>query len=124
MKKQIKKADLILIASLFVIAVIALGVRIYTQNIKHPELEILVNSQYYGTYSLSKDQTIEIGETNVCEIKDGQVRMIDATCPDHLCMEFNAIDKNGGNIICLPNQVILHIVNAELPEDAVDTVAE
>ena len=118
--KAIKKADIILIAALALSAIVMLIIRILTQKIPEPELEIQVGNEYYGTYSLDEDQVIKINDTNVCEIKDGKVTMIKASCPDHLCMEFRAIDKTGGSIICLPNQVILHIVNAEKAADAVD----
>ena len=45
--------------------------------------------------------------TNVCEIKDGKVTMIEATCPDHYCMKQKAVDEHGGSIICLPNKVVI-----------------
>ena len=53
----------------------------------HGSIRITVDGKEYGTYSLEKDQTIKINDTNVCEIKDGQARMISAQCPDHLCNE-------------------------------------
>lgn len=70
-------------------------------------IRITVNGTEYGTYSLSKDQTININNTNICEIKNGKAKMISATCPDHLCINQKAIDKSGGLIICLPNKVVI-----------------
>lgn len=70
-------------------------------------IRITVNGEEYGIYSLSEDQIISIGETNVCQIKDGRAFMIEATCPDHLCMEQNAVDGTGGTIVCLPNKVVI-----------------
>lgn len=49
------------------------------------QLRITVAGDEYGTYSLEKEQTIKIQDTNVCEIKDGKVTMISAQCPDQLC---------------------------------------
>lgn len=80
-------------------------------------LVIEVNGKEYGNYSLDKDQVIEINETNVCEIKDGIVRMISAKCPDHLCIKQSAVDKKGGTIVCLPNKVVLEIVNTQNDTD-------
>ena len=60
--------------------------------------------------TLKKKEFIFIGGiliTNVCEIKDGQARMISAQCPDHLCMKQKAIDEKGGTIVCLPNKVVI-----------------
>ena len=73
----------------------------------HGSIRITVDGKEYGTYSLEKDQTIKINDTNVCEIKDGQARMISAQCPDHLCMKQKAIDEKGGTIVCLPNKVVI-----------------
>ena len=70
-------------------------------------VRITVAGKEYGTYSLSKDQVISIGDTNRCEIKDGEIKMIWADCPDHLCMKQHAIDSKGGTIVCLPNKVVI-----------------
>lgn len=71
-------------------------------------IRITVDGEEYGTYSLSKDQIIPIGTTNVCEIKNGAVRMIEADCPDQLCIHQTPIDAtHRGSIICLPNKVII-----------------
>ena len=66
----------------------------------HNTIRITVDGKEFGTYSLSQDQIIHIGDTNVCEIKDGKVTMIEATCPDHYCMKQKAVDEHGGSIIC------------------------
>ena len=73
---------------------------------QYGSIRITVNGERYGNYSLAVDQVIPIGDTNVCEIRDGQVRMIEANCPDHLCMK-QSIDSRGGTIVCLPNKVVI-----------------
>lgn len=85
-------------------------------------LEITVGGELYGTYSLSEDQTIEIGEGNTCRIEDGRASMIWADCPDQICVHHSSIGKDGGNIVCLPNQVFLSVMDGQ--KDApVDSVA-
>ena len=74
----------------------------------HGTIQITVNGELYGTYSLTEDQVIRIGDTNVCEIKNGQVKMTEADCPDHLCMKQPAVGSAGGYIVCLPNRVVIH----------------
>lgn len=73
----------------------------------HKQIRIEKDGEEYGTYSLDEDQVISIGTTNVCEIKDGKVRMIRADCPDHLCIRQGAIGADGGIIVCLPNKVVI-----------------
>ena len=92
----------------------------------HGSIRITVDGKEYGTYSLEKDQTIKINDTNVCEIKDGQARMISAQCPDHLCMKQKAIDEKGGTIVCLPNKVVIEgeksIDSKKTDEPVIDAV--
>lgn len=103
----LKKKEVALIAFLTAAALLLWGgLTIHSKN-KNEMIHITVDGEEYGTWSLSKDGTIKIGETNVCEIKDGKVRMIKADCPDHLCMKQAPVDKNGGMIACLPNKVII-----------------
>ena len=114
---RICRNDIFLIAGLALISVILLIIPIVTaEKPDSPALLIRVDGEEYGTYPLKEDRTIEIGDSNVCEIRDGEVKMISADCPDRLCLHMNAIDENGGTIVCLPNKIVLSIVNAEEPE--------
>lgn len=95
------------IAGILILAgVLWLGFQIAGKR-SHNMIRITVDGKEFGTYSLSQDQIIHIGDTNVCEIKDGKVTMIEATCPDHYCMKQKAVDEHGGSIICLPNKVVI-----------------
>ena len=85
----------------------SLGWNILFYKGQYGSITITVDGEEYGTYSLGKDQTISINDTNVCEIKDGKAHMISATCPDHLCMKQREIDEKGGTIVCLPNKVVI-----------------
>ena len=116
-----KKKETIFIASILVIAgILWLGFRISGQR-SHNTIRITVDGKEFGTYSLSKDQVIHIGDTNVCEIKDGKVTMIEATCPDHYCMKQKAVDEHGGSIICLPNKVVIEGKDSAEPSEAHDS---
>ena len=116
-----KKKEAIFIASILVIAgILGLGFRISRQR-SHNTIRITVDGKEFGTYSLSKDQVIHIGDTNVCEIKDGKVTMIEATCPDHYCMKQKAVDEHGGSIICLPNKVVIEGKDSAEPSESDDS---
>ena len=116
-----KKKEAIFIASILVIAgILGLGFRISGQRSRNT-IRITVDGKEFGTYSLSKDQVIHIGDTNVCEIKDGKVTMIEATCPDHYCMKQKAVDEHGGSIICLPNKVVIEGKDSAEPSESDDS---
>lgn len=91
---------------LVIAAVLWLGLNWFRRG-EYNTVRITVDGREYGTYSLSEDQIISIGNTNVCEIRNGEAKMIEADCPDHLCMKQRAIDSAGGTIVCLPNRVVI-----------------
>ena len=101
-----KKKESTFIAGILIFAVILwIGMYLIRRG-QYGSIHITVNGEVYGSYSLAEDRIIPIGDTNVCEIRDGQVRMIEADCPDHLCMK-QKIDSRGGAIVCLPNKVVI-----------------
>lgn len=73
-------------------------------------IRITVDGNEFGVFSLAKDRTIPIGDTNVCEIRDGKAHMVSASCPDQICIHQGYIDENGGVITCLPNRVVIQAV--------------
>ena len=82
---------------------------------------VKVDGVIQGTYSLSEDGRIEINDgTNVIEISNGKADMIEADCPDQLCVNQKAVSRNHENIICLPNKVVVEVESVEESEyDAV-----
>lgn len=102
-----KKKELTFIIGIVVFAVVLWGGMYLARCGHYGTIRITVNGEEYGTYSLAKDQVIKINDTNVCEIKNGEVKMTEADCPDHLCMKQKAVDNTGGTIVCLPNKVVI-----------------
>ena len=103
---KINKKDMILIGGVLLLALIFWLIPFINQkkdSLQKEEqqgmLKITVDGKQYGTYSLSKDRTIEINDTNICEIKDGKVTMTEADCPDKLCIHQKAISTKGGTIV-------------------------
>ena len=102
-----KKKELTFIIGIVVFAVVLWAGMYLARRGHYGTIRITVNGEEYGTYSLAKDQVIKINDTNVCEIKNGEVKMTEADCPDHLCMKQKAVDSTGGTIVCLPNKVVI-----------------
>lgn len=105
-----KKKDILLAAGICLFAVL---IWLFTQFFfpkDNQKIRITVDGEPYGEYVLAEDQKISIGETNICQIQNGKVRMIQANCPDQLCVHQKAVDGAGGTIVCLPNQVVIEAV--------------
>ena len=113
MEKLLRKSDIVLILSLLALAVgMLIAFTHASREIRTPRLQIIVNNELMGTYSLEEDQTIRVGESNICEIKGGQAWMSQADCPDQICVRSRPIGAGGGSIVCLPNRIVMKIVEA------------
>lgn len=108
------------IAGIAVLAVLIASVVTLTR----PEggtVEVYVDGRLEYSYPLNEDRTFEVrgGEGfNIVEIKDGRVRVTDADCKNGLCVKSVAISKNGQQIVCLPNRMIIVVRGGN--EDEVD----
>lgn len=109
-----KKNDVLLLILVIAVAAVILLMRIFIGD-KHPGyVTVRVNGEVLETFDLSIDQTIDInGGTNTIKIQDGEVDMISADCPDKLCVHQKPISANGENIVCLPNRLVVQIVNQD-----------
>ncbi|MCD8347216.1 MAG: NusG domain II-containing protein [Lachnospiraceae bacterium] len=116
-----KKADIKLVLIVGVVCVILLAFRYYEMD-TGASVVVEVYGEIYGTYSLNKDQTIEINDTNVLIIEDGEAYMSEASCPDGLCISQGHISASGTMIVCLPNRVVVQVVDAEAEDDGLDAV--
>ncbi len=112
-----KKNDLILMSIVVLIGLFSFGIVkwIQLQSTKEPIAQITMDGKIIGTYSLSENQIIYIPSkekwTNQFEIKDGVIYMLEANCPDEICVHHKPISKNGETIVCLPNKVVVVIKN-------------
>ena len=115
-----KKKDMILIAAVLAISLISFAAIKMTQKDGKEVIVTVEGKEVYKT-SIKKDQIYQIPEengTNVMQIKDGKVTMIEATCPDHYCIKQKAVDEHGGSIICLPNKVVIEGENTAEDSDS------
>lgn len=117
-----KKNDWIMAAAVLAVAFLFSGIQFAVNRNKSGIVEIQADGKFYGQYLLEEEQKITINETNEIEITDGSVEVIWADCPDQVCVNHKAISRKGESIICLPNQVVISIVDGE--ESGLDAVAD
>lgn len=106
-----KKNDFILIGCMILIAFAASVFWFFIETDEDAKVVVTVEGKSYGSYLLKEDTQINIKGTNILRIKDGQADMIDADCPDKLCVHQKPISKAGESIICLPHKIIVTIEN-------------
>lgn len=112
-----KKLDFVIIAVLMVLSFlpeILLGASI-GKGYNNTYAEITVAGKLYKNIPLSEhkgEETIELKTKdgiNIIEIKDNKIGIIDADCPDKVCMYPEYIDKPGQSLVCLPHRVMIEI---------------
>ena len=114
-----KKRDLILIASILIVA-IALFLVVEMTKEEGAGVTVKVDGIEVAEYSLAKNGTHSLnGGTNILVIEDGKAYLSDANCPDKLCVHQGKISMTGETITCLPNKLTVTVFGAEESVDLV-----
>ena len=112
------KNDIFLLSLLFILG-IALSVWVYIPSSQDNSiLEVRQNGQVQMRLALDENTEQKIsgedgdGITNRFRIQDGSVKMIQANCSDHTCINTKSIHNVGETIVCLPHRLVLAIVTS------------
>ena len=112
-----KKSDFVIIAVLMILSFlpeIILGASV-GKGFSNTYAEITISGKLYKTIPLSKhkgEETIELkakNGVNIIKIKDNKIGIIEADCPDKVCMNPEYIQKAGESLVCLPHKVMIEI---------------
>lgn len=126
-----KKFDKILILILLIIAATSGLIIKYNSSKKYDKkyAEIKVKGEIYKEVILDKSKPKEtmtiktdLGE-NVIEMANGGIRVVDADCPDRLCVKDGYKYNPGEVIVCLPHQVVIEIKGENNKSD-VDIISQ
>ena len=108
-----KKRDIILIAAILAVALTSL-LFIELGKEEGARVVVAVGRQEIATYSLYDNGTYSLNDgTNILCIEDGVAYLIDANCPDKLCVHQGKISKTNEVITCKPNKLTVTVKGAE-----------
>lgn len=127
-----KKKDLLFGAGIIIVALVMLLAMQLTRGEEGNQIQITLDGKIYGTYALSKDQTIEVKNGdfyNKVRIEDGKAYMKEANCPDGYCEEQGKISGHTQTLVCLPHKLVVEVLdNGEADtsdsEEVPDTIAK
>jgi hypothetical protein len=112
-----KRGDIV-IALLLLLAVVWFAFSLFTSDSDSHAgayAKIMVDGELFDTITLTDEvQQIEIKTNrgfNLLRVSNGGIEMIEADCPDQLCIGFGHIHKDNEKIVCLPNRVFVEIVD-------------
>ena len=74
-------------------------------------VEIVQDNEVLARFDLSQEQdriivVVYEGRSNRVEIKNHQIHIIEADCPDHTCIHMSWLDS-AAPIVCLPNHLVI-----------------
>lgn len=127
-----KRGDILLIVLVVVIAgafLVPKWLDSSESEINHNEkriAKITVDGKLLRTVELTEEeQEIEIKTDhgyNLLKVHDYGIEMIDADCPDKICLTFGFVKRNGGTIVCLPYKLIVEVQGVPEEGDDIDAI--
>ena len=110
MKIGLKKKDWVLIIIILCVAGLTVLVHTFIGGKGANRVVVKIEGAIQDTYSLSEEGDYEInGGTNILQIRNGKASMVEADCPDQLCVHQKPVSLNRESIICLPNMVVVEV---------------
>lgn len=75
------------------------------------KVEIVQDGKVLYQFELSQveNQTVEVeydGRVNTIQIQNSRIRMLEADCPDHTCIQMGWLNSSAP-IVCLPNHLVI-----------------
>lgn len=105
------KNDVFLIAALLLLGgALALLLRLTRRD--GGTVRVQADGETVMELPLSEDARIVLGEgehTNTLVIKDGAAQVMEASCPDQICVNHGAIRYAGESIVCLPHKLVVTV---------------
>ena len=107
---------------IFIIAVAAAAAVLYFSGLLAPKgggvwAVVYVDGEEVKRATLSAEYTEIPVETpwgeNLVVVSGGKADVIEADCPDKLCVKQGKISKNGETIVCLPHKLVVEIEGGE-----------
>lgn len=121
MSMRFQKGDLLAIAIVVALAVLAVLAFLPRQSGEAAVAQVYQDGRLVGTLPLDQDgcYTATGKYTNEIVVKNGAVSIAASTCPGQDCIHCGRISAAGRSIVCLPNGLEVRIVGIE---DGVDFV--
>ena len=125
MKKGVKTKTLILIVAIAAAAALLACVLILNSDRERHIARVTSGGKLIceidldavaGEYSFTVEYE---GGYNVITVKNGEICVSDADCPDHICMHYGWIKGSGAPIVCMPH----HLVISFEEDTEIDTIS-
>lgn len=110
--RRLKKGDFWLIGGLLFLAALLFACSAWWPKEPGATVCVMVDDKRYAVYPLGIDTEADILTPyghNRLVIRDGAARIVDADCPQQICVRRRAIRASGEVIVCLPHRVVVTV---------------
>lgn len=111
--KIMKKNEWILAAAVLLLAALSGAAYYFISSGGDAAVQIVEAGTVIQEYPLKEDRIVLLGnedaDYNILEIKDGKASMIEADCPDELCVRQKPVSRPGESIVCVPHKLVIQI---------------
>ncbi len=112
-----KKNEIIIIIGLLAISLIGIAAFYIIKATDSPlSVRVTRQGEVIGIFPLAEDHTETFTDTtgfNTLEISGGSAKMVDADCPDHICVKTYPISSPGETIVCLPHKLVVEVISGD-----------
>lgn len=103
--------DVLLVAGLLILGG-ALALFLYATRQAGGYVSVRVDGEPVMELPLGEDTRIVLGEgehTNTLVIENGAAQVVEASCPDQICVNQGAVRYAGESIVCLPHKLVVTV---------------
>ncbi len=112
MKKIVKKLDVLIV--IIVLTVALISALIINASFKQGKfVNVQVDGDIVAVLDLNENTQYDVVKNNIITntviVENGYVNVVDASCPDKICVNHKRINQTGESIVCLPNKVVITV---------------
>ena len=103
--------DVLLVAGLLILGG-ALALFLYATRQAGGYVSVRVDGEPVMELPLGEDTRIVLGEgehTNTLVIENGAAQVVEASCPDQICVNQGVVRYAGESIVCLPHKLVVTV---------------
>jgi hypothetical protein len=112
-----KKNEIMIIIGLLAVSLIGIAAFYLIKATDEPlSVRVTRQGETVAVFPLSQDHTeifSDAAGSNTLEISGGTAKMVEADCPDHICVKTYPISSPGETIVCLPHKLVVEVITGE-----------
>ncbi|WP_242825956.1 NusG domain II-containing protein [Clostridium tunisiense] len=129
--KIVKKWDVIIIVLLVVISFIPYLIFIYGEGSSNGEIYAIISVDGKEQRRIRLDNHTTTEEFNITthegvnkiKVEGSKIGVVDADCPDKVCVLPGLVNRPGERIVCLPHRVVIEIRGSKNTSDTEDFIS-